>query len=139
VVPLWPQLEEILRPLVFDLDRPPARLLFPSRRAALEAMITNFDKVLDHVATRGGWRRGEVRTRMFRHTYTAARLQTLDGAAPVSPCTVARELGHGGLRLVDRVYGHLGQVRHRAEVVEYRVGQHEDRLRGRLAALVTSL
>lgn len=63
---------------------------------------------------------------MFRHTYGAARLQTLDRDAPVSEYTVAREMGHGGTQLVRRVYGHLGLVRHRSEVVEYRVDQHED-------------
>ena len=49
------------------------------------------------------------RSKMFRHTYTAARLQTLDQGAPVSVYTVAKELGHGGETMVRRVYGHLGQ------------------------------
>ena len=109
-----------------------------------EEMIDNFDKALDQVAIVAGmWeyvldadgqqvkdkagrplKRGTVRSKMFRHTYCSARLQTLDRGAPVSPYTVARELGHGGTKLVDRVYGHLGQVRHRSEVIEYRVEQH---------------
>jgi len=72
---------------------------------------------------------------MFRHTYCAARLQTLDQGAPVSLFTVAKELGHGGEAMLRRVYGHLGQVRHRAEEVEYRIEAFEDKLRGRLAAL----
>ena len=54
-------------------------------------------------------KRGTVRSKMFRHTYCSARLQ--------------------------RVYGHLGAVRHRAEVVEYRLEQHRERLAARLAAL----
>jgi len=37
--------------------------------------------------------------------------------------------------MVRRVYGHLGQVRHRAEVVEYRVEQYAAKLGGRLEAL----
>ena len=65
-----------------------------------------------------------IRARMFRHTYCSARLQTLDHGAPVSPYTAAMELGHGGQSMVDRVYGHLGTVRRRSEVVEYRVEQH---------------
>lgn len=72
---------------------------------------------------------------MFRHTYCAARLQSLDQGAPVSVFTVARELGHGGDALVKRVYGHLGQVRHRAEQVEYRVETFAAQLGARLAAL----
>jgi hypothetical protein len=75
---------------------------------------------------------------MLRHIFTAARLQTLDHGAPVSPFTVARELGHGGDTLVKWIYGHLGETRHRAEVVEYRVEQHEERLRDRLATFVSA-
>jgi hypothetical protein len=37
--------------------------------------------------------------------------------------------------LVKRIYGHLGTVRHRATVVEYRVEQHRKVLRAQLAAL----
>lgn len=68
-----------------------------------------------------------------------ARLQTLDRGAPVSLFTVGRELGHGGDSLVRRVYGHLGDVRHRAEMVEYRVEQHPNILRGRLDELAQRL
>jgi integrase len=66
-----------------------------------------------------------IRSKMFRHAYyTAARLQTLDHGSPVSAYMVARELGHGGEAMLRRVYGHLGQVRYRADVVAYRVEQH---------------
>ena len=44
-------------------------------------------------------------------------------------------MGRGGETMVRRVYGHLGQVRHRAEAVEYRVEQHAAKLGERLAAL----
>ena len=44
-------------------------------------------------------------------------------------------MGHGCEAMVRRVYGHLGQVRHRAEAVEYRVEQFADRLEKQLAAL----
>jgi len=37
---------------------------------------------------------GEIRTKVFRHTYITARLQTLDHDEPVSLWTVAQELGH---------------------------------------------
>ena len=118
-------------------SRPRARPLWPQLEAILQAehMVGNFDKVLDQLAVRAGWTAGEIRTKMFRHTYCAARLQTLDQGAPVSPYTAGRELGHGGDALVRRVYGHLGTVRHRTEVVEYRVEQFEEALRDRLAAV----
>jgi integrase len=112
--------------------------LFPSYRTGAEALLTDFRKLLDAVAKRGGWKAGEITPKMFRHTYTAARLQTLDGGHPVSVFTVAKELGHGGDSLVKRVYGHLGRVRHRAEVVEYRVEQHAVVLGDRLRALEQS-
>ena len=56
----------------------------------------------------------------LRHSYTAARLQTIDGGAPVSVHTVMRELGHSTLSLIEQTYGHLLDVRHRSPVVEYR-------------------
>jgi hypothetical protein len=97
--------------------------------------VTDFHKLLDAVAVRAAWKPGEIRSKMFRHTYCAARLQTLDHGAPVSVYTVAKEMGHGGEAMVRRVYGHLGQVRHRAPVVEYRVEQHVAKLGEQLADL----
>lgn len=46
-----------------------------------------------------------------------------------------KEVGHGGRSLVDRVYGHLGDGRHRSEVVEYRADQHREQLGERVATL----
>lgn len=135
-VPLWPQLEAILKGYVRDAGRV-GGLLFPSPR--LEAgMVSDFRKALDIVAERAGWKAGEVRSKAFRHTYCAARLQTLDNGAPVSTFTVAREMGHGGLSLVNRVYGHLGDVRHRSTHVEYRVEQHKQKLAPRLQLMRTA-
>jgi integrase len=134
-VPLWPQLEEILRPYVFDLERPPGQLLFPSFASGREALRTDTRKLLDHVAGRAGWKAGEIRAKMFRHTYCAARLQTLDHGAAVSSYTVARELGHGSTVMVEKVYSHLGTLRHPSDVVEYRIEQHAATLGDRLAAL----
>jgi integrase len=102
-----------------------------------ECMVTNFDGALDQAAERAGWMAGAIRTKMFRHTYCSARLQTLDHGEPVSIYTVSRELGHGGDALVKHVYGHLGTVRHRAEVVKYRVEQFAEQLKERLAVLQT--
>jgi integrase len=132
-VPLWPQLRDALERYL--AEHPPGKLLFPSYRTGEEAMLTDFRKLLDAVAERAGWKAGEIRSKMFRHTYCAARLQTLDAGAPVSTYTVAREMGHGGEAMVRRVYGHLGQVRHRSETVEYRIEQHATKLKGRLEGL----
>lgn len=36
-----------------------------------------------------------------------------------------KALGHGGVSLVNRVYGHLSEVWHRVSAVEFRVEQHK--------------
>jgi hypothetical protein len=53
-------------------------------------MLTDWRKLLDAIAERGGWKPGEIRSKQFRHDYITARLQTLDRGAPVSAWTVAR-------------------------------------------------
>lgn len=133
VVPLWPQLAAILQGYI--IARPPSRLLFPSYVTGTEAMLSDWRGTLDRVAKRAGWKRGEIRSKMFRHSYCSARLQTLDGGAPVSPFTVGRELGHGSEVMLREVYSHLGTIRHRSEVVEYRIEQHRVKLEARLALL----
>ena len=71
----------------------------------------------------GHGHRHSVRHIGVRHTYRAARLQTLDAGAPVSPYALGKELGQGGDALARKVYGHLGIKRNPADVVEYRVEQ----------------
>jgi integrase len=98
-------------------------------------MLSDWRGTLDRVASRAGWKRGEVRSKVFRHTYTSASLQTLGGSAPVSPFTVSRELGHGSGAMGEQVYSHLGTIRHRTEAVEYRIEQHRAKLEARLVLL----
>ncbi|MGH8545420.1 MAG: tyrosine-type recombinase/integrase [Gammaproteobacteria bacterium] len=132
VVPLWPQLRAILRDHLFGRDAASAGLLFPGPEGR---MIGDLDKQLDVIAARCDWQVGEIRSRMFRHTYCSARLQTTDAGAAVSPFVVAKELGHGGMALVNRVYGHVGEIRQRSSVVEYFPEDHKKVLGDRLAAL----
>ena len=61
------------------------------------------------------------RLHAFRHSYTAARLQTLEHGAPVHIWQVARELGHQSTKQIETRYGHLARVTERTEVVEFRV------------------
>ena len=132
VVPLWPQLERILRVYFPERERMDGgTLLFPSFRTGQEAMLTDIRKLLDAVAKRAGWKEGEITTKMFRHTYISARIQTTHNGAPVAAFTVAREVGHSSTAMIEKVYGHLGQVQHRSEVVEYRIGQHKKAIRDR--------
>lgn len=85
VVPLWPQLEEILRAYLAGPNAPSGTLLFPSLhrrvRGGDEEMLGDIRKALDRVAAQAGWAVGEIRSKMFRHTYCSARLQTLDRGA----------------------------------------------------------
>lgn len=134
-VPLWPQLAEILKPYFPRREQLGAgTLLFPSFRTGEETVLQHPHRILKAIAKRIGHATG-ITPYTLRHTYCAARLQTLDHGEPVSPFTVGRELGHGGDALVRKVYGHLGRVRHRSAAVEYRVEQHSATLRERLAAL----
>ena len=126
-VPLFPQLREVLQAHVFERGHVSGRL-FPSHHGP--GMITSLRKTLDRIGERASFETGEIRTKRFRHTYCAAALQLIDRGAPISPWTVAKWMGHGGRSLVDRIYGHLGDVRHRAEVVEYRVEQHREQTEG---------
>jgi integrase len=75
VVPLAPQLAEILRAYVFGprLERS-GRLLFPSWANGTEAMEVDVRKLIDRIAMRAGWKKSELGTRVFRHTWTTARL-----------------------------------------------------------------
>jgi len=135
-VPLWPQIEVILKNYLREGDAPRVGgFLFPSHRLPMTGLVTDFREALDAVAQRAGWEEGEVRSKAFRHTYCAARLRAPDNGAPVSIYTVGKEMGNGGEALVKRVYGHIGAVRHRAEVVEYRVEQHKKALRTKLQLL----
>ncbi len=146
---LWPQLEQILRAYIFGASAPPGRLLFasPSSRVMGEAVLDEIRPLIDGITSYAGelylvagtQRRraeaGEIRTKAFRHTYASARLQTLDEGRPVSVYTVAKELGHSDTAMIERVYGHLGEIRHRSKVVEYRVNQHGKHLGRRLVVL----
>jgi integrase len=83
-VPLWPQLEEILRTYLSErtaqevlYNRPTHRLLFPAEDGGMRRDIRG---LLDRLGERAGWKPGEIRAKMFRHTYCAARLQTLGAA-----------------------------------------------------------
>ncbi len=136
-VPLWPQLKDILGE--FLATAPPARLLFPSYRTGAEALIRDTRKLLDAVSVRCGYPEGEIHLYSFRHSFTAAALQLMDRGAPISPYTVGRWLGHGGAALVNRVYGHLGDVRHRSEQLEFRAAQHAEILGDRLRVLQMDL
>jgi len=85
-VPLWPQLEEVLRAYLLERERSGGlgSLLFPSHRHEEERPLDNVDRALDRIGERVGIPR--PRLHAFRHSYTAARIQTLEHGAPVHLC-----------------------------------------------------
>lgn len=116
VVPMWPQLKEILAPYVLAQGIEEG-LLFPSRKTG--DMLTDIADGLETALERAEIDK-HVTLHTFRHTYTATRMQTLDHGYPVSPYTVMRELGHKDLEQIMETYGHLQKRRSRGEAVEYR-------------------
>ena len=142
-VPLWPQLREILEEYVLERERAGGlgSLLFPSTRGTGEGMIRDVLRALDQIGKRAGLPEGHVRLHMLRHTYTAARIQTLDRGAPVPLYTVARELGHSSTDMIEDRYGHLHDraVVGGSEVVEFRVETYREKLGDRLVTLETEV
>lgn len=128
-VPLWPQLAEILRAYLAERERSGGigDLLFPSNRSTGgEAILTDIPS-LDGICQRAGVER--ITPHALRHTYIAARVQTLDRGAPVALYTVAREVGHASVKMIEQVYGHLHDraIAGGSEVVAFRVEpKHRD-------------
>lgn len=56
----------------------------------------------------------------FLSPLAAARPQTTDAGAPVSPYTVVKELGHGSPKPREEAYGHRMEPRSRSAEVEFR-------------------
>ena len=114
-VPLWPQLAQILHEYVEQFGRTEG-LLFPTTHGGmLDDMRGSMSAAL--AATKI---RKNVTFTTLRHTYAATRIQTLDHDAPISLYTVAAEMGHQGITLIEATYGHLQATRHRSPIVEYR-------------------
>ena len=112
-VPLWPQLAAVL---LEHCGERTSGLLFRGRDGG---MLRDFRHRLDAAVARAAIEK-RVTPHTLRHTYTAQRLQTTDHGQPISLYTVACELGHRDVSLIERTYGHLLATRDRLPVVEYR-------------------
>lgn len=130
-MPMHPQLAEILLPQVQRLGRPDG-LLFTS---ASGAPVGDWRKVLDAIARRAGFSRGQVRTRVFRTSYITHRLACIDQGAPIDPYQVAREVGHSSLSMIMKVYGRVQRRRVRMEELAFRTDMIGLHLQPRLQAL----
>jgi len=76
-----------------------------------------------------------VRSLILKSSSATAAGCNRDKDEPISVYPVSRRMGHGGTALVNRTYSHLGTVRHRAKVLEYRVEQHGAILGDRLGVV----
>jgi integrase len=107
-VPLWPDLEIVLREYIARTGVKDG-LLFPGRRGMLVSMA----KALRRCVRRAGLLADRrVTAHTLRHTFATKLLQTLvrteSGQLAVrSSFDVAKRLGHRSSALVDEVYGHL--------------------------------
>ena len=147
IVPLWPQLAEILRDYFQAREQSGGLgngLLFPAVRTekeleekAPEKMLVDLRKPLGRIAMRAGFDAGDVKLHQLRYTYTAARLQTCDRGRPIALYTAARELGHRGTSMIEKRYRHLHDRTQEggSEVVEFRIEHHREKAGPRLEAL----
>lgn len=114
---------DILAPFLATRALSSGDLVFPSPRGC-DVPLRNMRRAFDRLPMPERLRAADgaippLRTRVLRHSYCAARLQTTVQGLPISPYTVARELGHQGLRMVLTVYAHLGQHIYRAPEIRY--------------------
>lgn len=103
-VPLWPQLEGILRAYLEERGRPTEGFLFPSPTREGKP-VRSIKRLIAELGHRVGLD-VNLTPKVLRHTYCAARLQTTDAEKPVAVLAVARELGHRDTAMVERIYGH---------------------------------
>lgn len=124
-VPLWPQLRQILEEY-FARRGLVGALLFPSHRRRAERPYLGLDGGLAAAVERAEIDKA-VTLHTLRHTYTAHRLYTVEGGAPVSVWDVAVELGHRDTGMIESVYGHVLRDRDRrgtrGEAVRYEVAK----------------
>lgn len=73
----------------------------------------------------------------FRHSYISARVQTLDAVQPIALFTVAREVGHSGVSLIEQRCGHLVHLRKRSEVVEFRLDDFPEQVGQRVSLMAS--
>lgn len=115
-VPLWPQLRRALRA---HLDRTGITegLVFPSHVEGA-GMLQDVRDAIASAAEKANITKA-ITHHTLRHSYCAARLQTVDAGEPVALYTVARELGHSGTSQIESTYGHVLDRRVRLSEVRF--------------------
>lgn len=130
-MPMHPHLREILLPYVESLGRTSGYVFTTTAGEP----VGDWRKTLDRIATRAGFAKGRIRTRVFRTSYITHRLACIDHGAPIDPYQVAREVGHASLVMIMKVYGRVQRRRVRMEELAFRVERIGPALQERLQAL----
>ncbi|MBB6070262.1 integrase [Longimicrobium terrae] len=118
IIPMHPQLREILQAYVERLGRGRDDLLFTN---AAGDPFGDWRKTLDTIAVRAGFKQGKIRTRVFRTSYITHRLACIDQGAFIEPYKVAREVGHKSMNTTLWIYGRVQLRRVRMEELAFRV------------------
>jgi integrase len=135
LVPMHPQLAEILAEYLDGPNAPPGPLLFPEPGSNGAVPIADWRKTLDRIAKAAGFPKGTVRTRRFRVSYATHRLCTVDEQGqPMTAWKLKGEMGHGTEQMIERRYGRHARYRAKRPVLEYRWEEWSSRYREQLAA-----
>ena len=135
VIPLHPQLAEILADYLGGPAAPPGPLLFPAARSDGTVPLGDWRRSLDRIAEYCGFPVGSVRTRRFRVTYCTHRAYTLDESGQaMTPLKLQAEMGHGSLEMIDRRYFRHTRLRAARPQLEFRWSEWEAQYGDRLGA-----
>lgn len=130
-IPMHSQLREILLPYVQRLGRTSGYVFTTTSGEAIYSWLG----VLDLIATRAGFREGQIRAPVFRTSYIIHRLACMDQGAPIDPNKVAREVGYTSPSLRKKVLERVQYGRARMDELAFlpdAIGSH---LAPRLEAL----
>ncbi|HEX2094863.1 MAG TPA: hypothetical protein VHG28_20860 [Longimicrobiaceae bacterium] len=133
IIPLHPQLAEILSEYLSGPSAPPGPLLFPAFGSDGTVPVGDWRKQLDRVVVYCGYKPGEIRTRRLRITYCSHRAYTVDEhGQPMTAVKLQAEMGHGSFQMIERRYFRHTRLRAARPHLEYRwsdwSGKYGDRL-----------
>jgi hypothetical protein len=140
ILPMPPQLAEILTEYLEGPNAPRGPLLFPEPGSDGTTPISDWSAALDNIARASGYPAEEIRTRGMRVTFATHRLCTLDELGhPMTAWKLRGEMGHGTEQMIEKRYGRYALHRARRPVLEYRWSEWADRHGDRLASALASL
>jgi integrase len=140
IIPMHPQLAEILTEYLEGPNVPSGPLLFPEPGANGTTPIGDWSAALDNIARASGYPAEEIRTRGMRVTFATHRLCTLDELGqPMTAWKLRGEMGHGTEQMIEKRYGRYAQHRARRPVLEYRWSEWADRYGDRLTKALAGL